>query len=149
MSPKDKIILIGGGGHCKSVIDVIETQNRFEIAGILDVKEKIGMQVLNYSIIGSEDELHSLCKEYTYFLITVGHIKSALLRIRLFEEVKKHGGNLPVIISPKAYVSKYSKINEGTVVMHSSIINASAIVGNNCIVNTGAVIEHDCVIEDN
>lgn len=149
MSSKEKIILIGGGGHCKSVIDVIEEENRFEIAGIIDVKEKIGLKVLNYPIIASEDELHEICKEYRYFFITVGQIKSALLRIKLFDAVKKEGGSLPVIISPKAHVSKYSKLDDGTIVMHYSMINASAIVGKNCIINTGAVIEHDSIIGDN
>ena len=42
MSQKEKIILIGGGGHCKSVIDIIETENKFQIAGILDLPEKVG-----------------------------------------------------------------------------------------------------------
>ena len=32
-----KIILVGGGGH-KSVIDVVEQEGKFKIAGIIDGK---------------------------------------------------------------------------------------------------------------
>jgi FlaA1/EpsC-like NDP-sugar epimerase len=48
---KEKIILVGGGGHCRSVIDVIETENRYEIVGILDKPELVGQTFLHdYSI---------------------------------------------------------------------------------------------------
>ena len=45
---KKEIILIGGGGHCKSCIDVIESTNDFSIAGIIDSKDKIGDSILGY-----------------------------------------------------------------------------------------------------
>jgi methionyl-tRNA formyltransferase len=56
---------------------------------------------------------------------------------------------LPVIISPRAYVSKYAFIDEGSVIMHDAFINANAKIGKNCIINTKAIIEHDAIIEDN
>ncbi|NCC11311.1 MAG: acetyltransferase, partial [Bacteroidia bacterium] len=52
---KEKLLLIGGGGHCRSVIDVIEQENRFEIAGIIDKKELMGQEVLGYKIIGCDE----------------------------------------------------------------------------------------------
>jgi sugar O-acyltransferase (sialic acid O-acetyltransferase NeuD family) len=146
---KPKILLIGGGGHCKSVIDVIEQENRYLIAGIIDKKELIGQEILGYKVIGSDDDLHNLYKEYKYAIVTVGHIKTNTLRVKLFTILKEIGYNLPAIISPLAYVSKYSFIDEGTVVMHQALINANAKVGKNCIINTKALIEHDSIIEDN
>jgi sugar O-acyltransferase (sialic acid O-acetyltransferase NeuD family) len=145
---KLKIILIGGGGHCHSVIDVIEQENRFNIAGIIDKKEHIGKKVINYEIIGSDEDLPLLFERYKYALITIGHIQTNLPRINLFNTIKKIGYILPVIISPLAYVSKYAKIKEGTVVMHHSLVNANATIGCNCIINTKALIEHDATIED-
>ena len=47
---KNNLILIGGGGHCKSCIDVIEQENKFNITGILDVKEKV-INAINVLII--------------------------------------------------------------------------------------------------
>ena len=144
----NKIILIGGGGHCKSVIDVIEQQAQFEIAGIVDKPEFINNKILGYTVIGDDSDLEKLAKRHNYALITVGQIKSPGLRVRLFDLATKKGFSLPSIISPRAYVSKYSKIGFGTIVMHNAIINANVNIGNNCIINSKALIEHDCFISD-
>jgi sugar O-acyltransferase (sialic acid O-acetyltransferase NeuD family) len=148
MSTKEEIILIGGGGHCKSCIDVIEQEGRYEIKGIIDVPEKIGQAILGYPIIDSEKNLNSVVKNYKNFLVTVGFIKNSDLRNKLFNEIKSFGGQFPTIISPKAYVSKYSTIGEGSIIMHGSIVNADSRIGDNCIINNLSLIEHDATIGD-
>lgn len=146
---KAEILLIGGGGHCKSVIDVIEQENKYAIAGIIDKKELIGTNVLGYEIIGCDADLENLFGRYKIAIVTVGQIKSNALRIKLFNQLKTIGYALPVIVSPTSYVSKHVNISEGTIVMHQAFINADATIGKNCIINTKALIEHDCEIEDN
>ncbi|SFV59554.1 4-amino-6-deoxy-N-Acetyl-D-hexosaminyl-(Lipid carrier) acetyltrasferase [hydrothermal vent metagenome] len=145
---KPEILLIGGGGHCRSVIDVIELEGKYAIAGIIDKKELIGQEVLGYKIIGCDDDLVNLFKKYKYAIVTVGQIKSNSLRVELFNRLKEIGYMLPVIISPLAYISKYSSIGEGTIIMHQALVNANAAIGKNCIINTKALIEHDAVVED-
>jgi len=144
-----KLILVGGGGHCKSCIDVIEQENKFEIAGILDLEEKIGQEICGYKIIGTDDETEKYSKLGCYFLITVGQIKSPDLRIKLSEKIKSTGGKLATVISPRAYVSKNAVINEGTIIMHDAFLNTGVSVGKNCIINTKALLEHDVCVEDN
>jgi sugar O-acyltransferase (sialic acid O-acetyltransferase NeuD family) len=143
---KVPIILIGGGGHCISCIDVIEQTGIYTILGILDVAEKVGQTILNYQIIGTDDEIEKYIKECSNFLITVGQIKSAATRISIFNKIKKIGGKLPVIVSPLSYVSIYSKIEEGTIIMHHALVNANASIGKCCIINTKALIEHEAEI---
>ncbi len=142
----EELLLIGGGGHCKSVIDVIEQEGKFKISGIIDQPELLGKETLKYKIIGNDADLLSLAKKYKYALITVGQVSSPKLRIKLFKLVKAAGFTLPSIISPRAYVSSYASVGEGTVIMHDAVINASASVQENCIINTKAIIEHDVVI---
>jgi sugar O-acyltransferase (sialic acid O-acetyltransferase NeuD family) len=144
----NSIVLIGAGGHCKSVIDVIEEEGRFKIAGILDKHELLGTETLGYSVFGIDDDMPKLAKKYKYALITVGQIKSPSLRIKLFNLAVKSGFILPAIISPNAYVSKHSSIGNGVVVMHNAIVNANTSIGNNCIINSKALIEHDCEISE-
>ena len=146
---KEKIVLVGGGGHCHSMIDVIEQENRYQIIGLVDTKENIGKDVLDYKVIGCDDDLKTIFKTCENACITVGHIKSNDLRVKLFNLLKHIGFTLPAITSPLAYISKYAKVGEGTVVMHYAMINANVRVGRNCIINTKALIEHDCVIGDN
>ena len=146
---KDKILLVGGGGHCKSVIDVIEQEGKYEIAGIIDKEELIGQEVLGYKVIGCDDDLAELYKTYKCAVVTLGQIKTNALRVKLFNQLKKIGYVLPTIVSPIAYISKHVTIGESTIVMHHALINAGARVGKNCIINTKALIEHDCTVEDN
>ena len=145
---KEKIVLIGGGGHCRSVIDVIEQENKYEIIGIVDKKELIGKKVLNYEIIASDDALDEIFETCKNAIITIGQIESSSLRTKIFKNLKNIGFNLPVIISPIAYVSKYSIIEEGTIILHHALINANVKIGKNCIINTKALVEHDSIVED-
>jgi len=145
---REKIILIGGGGHCRSCIDVIEQEGRFTIAGIVDMPEKRHQTVLGYPVIGSNADLVELIKTCPNVVITLGQIKSPNRRMELFNDLMQMGANFPVIQSPLAYVSRHAQVAEGTIVMHHALINAGARVGKNCIINTKALVEHDAVIED-
>lgn len=144
---KPKLILIGGGGHCSSCIDVIEQENKFDIAGIVDDAIESSTR-FGYPILGGDSELPSLREKYDYILITVGQIKSPTPRVRLFEYARSIGFQFATVISPRAYVSRQASIGKGTIVMHDALINAYAAVGNNCIINTKSLIEHHAIIED-
>ena len=148
MSPKEDLILIGGGGHCRSCIDVIEMDGRFTIRGIVDERESLDPAFSTYPLLGREEDLGELAKSCKHFLITIGQIKSPEPRIRLFDHLKQLGLVLPIIVSPLAHVSRQAVIGEGTIVMHHALVNAGATIGHNCIINTKALIEHDAVIEN-
>tara|TARA_B110000003_G_C16560850_1_gene500356 strand:+ start:256 stop:900 length:645 start_codon:yes stop_codon:yes gene_type:complete len=147
---KKEIILIGGGGHCRSCIDVIESSKAYKIVGIVeDVREKVGGDILGYPVIGCDDDLPILRKKYQYAHITVGQIKSFKARNKLFELLQSLKYDLPIIVAGSALISKYSQLGKGSIVMHNTFINANAIIGKNCIINSQALIEHDCIIGDN
>jgi len=143
---KKPLILIGGGGHCKSVIDAAESAG-YPILGVLDQPEKVGQDILNYKYIGTDDDIPNYVDK-AEFVITVGQIKSSSIRHKIAERVAKAGGNLATVVASDAYVSKYATIGEGTVVLHKAFVNAGARVGKNCIINTMVNIEHDAQIGD-
>jgi len=143
---REEIILLGAGGHCKSCIDVIEQSNAFEIRGIIDIKEHLGKNILGYQVIGSDEDLERLVAVYKNYLIAIGQMRHPDTRIRLSELIRRLGGQCPVVISPRAYVSKHATIGKGTIVMHNAVVNAGATIGEYCIINTGSIIEHDATI---
>ena len=146
---KEKIVLIGGGGHCKVVISILKELGEFEIVGISDTSEKIGEKVLDIPIRFTDDELEKLFDEgIKHALITIGSVGNPKKRIELFEMIKSIGFKLPVIVSKHAVVSSDAKIDEGTVIMPGAVINPGVRIGKNVIVNTGAIIEHDAFIDD-
>jgi len=145
---KQPIILVGGGGHCISCIDVIELEGKYNIIGILDLPEKVGQKILGYEIIGTDEQIKDYVKTCLYFLITVGQIKSAGIRKKIFNKIKEVDGSLPVITSPQAYVSKHATIDEGTIIMHHAVVNAYAKIGKCGIINSKALVEHEAIIGD-
>lgn len=145
---KPEILLVGGGGHCKALIDIIESGDQYIIAGIIDRPEFIGQNLLGYDVIGCDDDLPSLVSRHPYAIVSVGQVRTPDLRKKLFALLDRVGYVIPSIISPRAYVSPHASIARGTVVMHDALINAHARVGANCIINTKALIEHDCHIGD-
>lgn len=148
MKNKKPILLIGGGGHCQSCIDVIESEMIYQIHGIIDLPENKGKSILGYDIIGSDEEIPTFAQYFDSFLITIGQLYSNKRRVELFSLLKQLKKTLPTVISPHAYVSKHAEIMEGSIIMHHAIVNVNASIGNNCIINSKALIEHDVVIGD-
>lgn len=144
-----KIVLIGGGGHSKVVIDIIKSNNEFEIIGITE-KNSAVKEVSNIPILGDDSILEELFnKGVEYAFICIGISKNLHLRNKLFEKIKNIGFKIPTLIHRQAIVSPYAKIGQGTCVMAGAIVNPYVQIGVNSVINTGSIIEHDCIIGDN
>lgn len=138
------LILVGGGGHCKSVIEVAESVG-YKILGVLDNPQEVGKQMLDYRVIGTDDDIPQYVDK-AKFIITVGFIKNPNIRIRIFNRIKEARGELATIVASTARVSRYAILGEGTVIMHHAFVNAGANIGVNSIINTFCDIEHDVVV---
>ncbi len=138
------LILVGGGGHCKSVMEAAESAG-YSILGVLDMPENVGKSILSTKVIGTDDDIPAYVDK-AEFLITVGFIKNPAIRIKIYNRIKEAGGKLAIVVASTAYVSKYATLGEGTVVLHQAFVNADAKVGCNVILNTSTNIEHDAVI---
>ncbi len=145
---KKKIVLIGGGGHCKVVISILKKLDNFKILGIVD-NYKAESLISGIKIIGTDNDLRNIYNSgIHYALITIGSTKDNTKRYTLFNMAKEIGYKFPVIISPEAIIDESVRIDEGTVIMPGNIINIDSSIGKNCIVNTGAIIGHNCKIGD-
>lgn len=143
------LLLVGGGGHCRSCVDVIESNGQFTIIGIVDRMSGLPSHILKYPILGKDEDLPKLLGECPNALVTVGQIKDAAPRIRLFKLLQELGFNLPTIVASTAYVSSHANLLEGSIVLHGAILNANASIGRNCIINSQALVEHDAVVGAN
>ena len=129
--------LYGAGGHCKVIIDIINSLEK-TVDAVFDDNINIS-SLLNTPVTQWEIEYQT---QYKNVLISIGNNK---IRKKISETI---AANFISLIHPSAIVSKYATIGKGTVVMASAVINAGATIGKHCIVNTAAVIEHDCILED-
>lgn len=148
MADKARILLVGAGGHARACIDLIEREGRFAIAGLVGCEGEVGKTVLGYPVLGTDVDLPALFGSYHHFLNAVGQIKTPELRMRLFYLLEQNGCDLPVIVSPCAYVSPHATLGAGTIVMPGAVVNAGAVVGRNCIINSQSLVEHDAKIGD-
>ena len=142
----DKILLFGGGGHGKACVDVIESSGEFEISGIVDpFLKKLD---LPYELISQEAPYEFLRETIDNAIVSIGQIKSSDARKKIYSRLKEYEFHLPVIHSKYAYKSKYSEVNEGTILMHFSLVNSYSTIGKNCIINSKSLIEHDVKVGD-
>lgn len=141
-----ELILVGGGGHCRSVIDAAESAG-FGIKGVLDRPELIGTKILSTEVVGDDDSIPEFV-DSAEFIVTVGVINDFTLRVRLHELVKEAGGELGTVVASTARVSPYAQVGAGTVVLHHASVNACAKIGVGCIINTAANVDHDAEVGD-
>jgi UDP-perosamine 4-acetyltransferase len=148
MVNQNKIVLLGGGGHARVVIDLIRISGIYEIIGILDSQLEVGSSVSGISVLGNDTLLSDLYnKGIRNACIAIGSVKDNSRRKILYEKVKQVGFSVPSLLHPQSIVSKYNtKIYEGVQIMAGAIVQTCCSIGENTIVNTGAVIEHDCVV---
>lgn len=141
-----KIIVVGYGGHGKSIVDSIESMKCYEIVGYTDQKENVEC---SYPYLGDDSVLEPLFSQgIKYAALGIGYMGKGYLRDSLYTMLKKIGYQFPIIIDSSSIVSPHAKMEEGTFIGKGAIVNAYAKCGCNCIINSGAIVEHECEIGD-
>lgn len=144
----EPILVLGHGGHAASLVDILERENKYKIAGYV-INNQMTSCSIEYPIVGTDDDLLNLYQSgIKNAIIGVGYIGKSDLREKLYERLKRIGFCLPIIRDPSAIVSEHVEIGEGTAIGKGAIINTGAKIGKMCIINTGTIIEHDCIVED-
>lgn len=161
MTDKKKIILIGGGGHCLSVLDSLLSSMDYEDVGIIDKSEEKPSDenskdkqspentILGVKIIGNDGDLQRLYVEgYTEAFITVGSVGDVSVRRKIYRQLKQIGFQMPNIIDKSSVVSKSASLGEGIYIGKNTVINAGTVIGNCAIINTAVVVEHECRVDE-
>lgn len=143
----NKLLLVGAGGHCWSVLDSIDRTQYADIA-IIDLPEKTGQYVSDVPVVGTDQDIPLLyAKGYQMAIITIGNIGIPKKRMEMYQLLKAAGFSFPSVIDKTAIVS-YSGtvIEEGVFIGKGVIVNTRVGLGVCSIVNSGAIIDHDCEI---
>lgn len=136
------IAILGASGHGKVVAEIAELCG---FKSIIFFDDNDGIKRLeSWKVIGDTEDLLSRVSGYDACFVAIGDNK---IRVKKTELLKNKNANIVSLIHPKAYVSEYSLIKKGTVVMANAVINPYASIGESCIVNSSSIIEHDCLIE--
>jgi len=149
MNDKKKIIVVGSSGHARVIIDAVEREGRFLIAGIIDTFKPVGYSCLGYQVLGNELSLPGLIRVHGISggVIAIG---DNWVRHEVAERIRCAVPDFcfVTVIHPSAQVAQSARVSAGTVVMPGAIISANADIGEFCIVNTKASLDHDGVMGD-
>lgn len=140
------LLLIGGGGHCLTVVDSLRRDD-YDKIGIVDASELVGKLLCDTPFVGCDDDLEILREEYCLAFISLGSVGNWQKRKDLARKLINLQYKFAKIIHPKAVVSEYAHISNGVLVAPSSVVNACADIGEMCIINSGSIAEHNCKIE--
>ncbi len=144
---KNKIVIVGGGGHARVLIDLIRAAGQFDIVGLTDPDLPVGTVVSGVPVLGDDAMLTDLYAQgVRYGAVGVGSVKDNSLRQRIFHRLESIGYSIPVLCHPSAWISSEVKLARGAQILVRAIVETHASVGVNTIINTAVVIGHDCQI---
>lgn len=137
----NKLLIIGAGGHGRSVANVASRTKKWETISFLD-DNLVGQKINGFQVI--DNILNGINSEYEFdYFVAIGdnhqreHYQTLLL---------KKNKNVATIIDNSVILGMESSIGVGTVIMPGVIVNCNADIHMGSIINSGAVIEHDCTI---
>lgn len=143
------LIVYGGGGHGKSVIDLIRSLRIYRIHGIVDDGLNRDQSVMGVPVLGGSEILPELHAQGVRQAINaVGGIGDITSRIKVFQLLAEHGYVCPVVIHPSAVVEPSSKVLPGVQVFPHAYVGSDSHLGFGAIINTGAIVSHDCSVDD-
>lgn len=145
----EKIVILGMGGHAKSIIDAIKRQNLYEIIGYVVNETSINAEEKDYPVIGRDEDLQKLFQQgIQNVAFGIGFLGKSKVREKLYIQLKEIGYSFPIICDPSAIISKAVEIGEGTFIGKGAIINTGVRIGKMCIINTGSILEHGCQVDE-
>ncbi len=140
------VIVIGGGGHAKVVIEALRA-GAVEILGVTDDNpDRLDVAISGVPILGTDAEIGNHPTESVDLVIGIGSPLS--LRRDVFDKYRGRGYRFPTVIHPAAIIASGTEIGDGTQIMAGSVVQPGTTIGVNVIVNTRASVDHDCRIGD-
>lgn len=134
MSVNKTLVIIGCGGHARSIADVA-LYNGYKKLIFIDEHARENETILGFDVINDFTLLETL----NQFIIGIGdNIKRETNFSNYMCKIK--------LISNDAYIGKQANIDYGVFVGHNVYIGPLAYIGMNTIINTHAIVEHECII---
>jgi sugar O-acyltransferase (sialic acid O-acetyltransferase NeuD family) len=143
------LIIYGGGGHGKSLIDLARLLGSYRLVGIVDDGIPRGEKIMDLPVLGGSEVLPELFAQGVRLAVNaVGGIGNVQIRIKVFEKLAKAGFVCPALVHPRAFVEASAALSPGVQIFAHAYVGSQTRLGYGCIVNTGAILSHDCVLGD-
>jgi len=145
----ERIVLFGGGPHCKCCIYIIEQEGKYEIAGITDPYLEIGSKIYGYPVIGRQEDIIQLISDYHIDagLVSIG---DNWIRNYVVDFIRSEINDFKFInaIHPSADIGTRSELGTGIVISAGCLVDTGCRIGNFCYFGTGGQLGHDSIMDD-
>ncbi len=139
------LVLYGGGGHGKTLIDLVRAAGNYHWVGLIDDQLTRGSKVLGVPVLGGAEQLTDLHRSGVRLAVNgIGGIGNPAVRLRVFEILEQAGFTCPVVVHPSAWVEQSARLEGGVQVLALAYVSSSAAVGFGSVLNAGAIVSHDC-----
>ena len=143
---KKKIVIYGTGDMGIQVFNIIKHDKNINVVGFLDFDpNKKGSNFLNRPVLGTENEMSELIKEYELDggITALGNNK---LRHEINKKMKKNDLELMQAVHPDAFIDNISHIGDGTIVEMGAYIHPETVIGEGCFICCGSVVAHNSTV---
>jgi sugar O-acyltransferase (sialic acid O-acetyltransferase NeuD family) len=143
------VVVYGGGGHAKAVIELIEAEGKYSVAGILDDSLPLGSTLLGKPVLGGgEALLHLKERGIGQVVNAVGGITDIHPRLAIYDRILAAGLTVPDVVHPRAWVEKSAQLHGGAQILCNTYVGSDNRIGFGCLMNVGVILSHDCVLGD-
>ncbi len=142
-----KVIVYGGGGLSKMIIETVRVLGTYQIIGVIDDKMNKGTDVIGTPVIGGADMLPQLVEDGIRLAVnSVGGIGNYKVRLDVFQKLANEGFVCPAIVHPSAHIDPSARLESGVLVLAQSYVSGNAVVGMGTLINNSVVVSHNCVL---
>jgi sugar O-acyltransferase (sialic acid O-acetyltransferase NeuD family) len=142
---KARLLVMGAGGHGRSVAEAADLSGQFEVVGFLDDAAPVGERVFGNHVLGPVDSMADYCSVADQAIVAIGN---NAVREKLMQQLTEAGYAMATVVHPRAFVSSTAVVGQGSAIMAGAIVGTEARLGVASIVNCGAVVDHHATVED-
>ena len=141
------LVVYGGGGHSKTIIELVRAAGLLQLVGIIDDHLPVGTSILGLPVLGGADRLPGLFADGVRLAANaVGGIGNVAVRIDVFDTIARAGFQCPTLVHPSAWVEPSARLADGVQVLAKAYVSSDSRVGFGSVINAGVVVSHDCVL---
>ena len=135
-SPSGRVILVGCGGHARSIADTLLHNAPDTELIFWDDNARPNERILGFPAVQQVEP-----QEGDRFVLGIGENEERRARF-----LTMNRDELLTVVSDLARLGRGAEVRCGCFVSHAALIGPEARIGDNTIINTAAVVEHEVVI---
>ena len=143
------IIMLGSGGHAKSLIHILESVNKTISAVFSPNKAESTENFPDSEHYHDDVSIHKFNSKKVLLVNGIGAMPENENRKKVQKKFKQLGYNFLSLVSDSSNLAKDVQLKNGVQILNGVIVNSGSIIGCETILNTGVIVEHGCEIGSN